>query len=306
LLITKKKILRERLLEIRENKIKVFKSFQDDILTTYDNPKTSFCNIIADNSAINPIKTILSTIKMPINLEKTVSNPSLEKFSSLTLRIPKKLKLIKYSTTLLAQVRVDTNESENNKQILSSRNLNENKLGHSLSIINDFYRTTPNIKQNAKPETVVPILTPKTKNGKVFFNNYFIKSIISSLDNLKSVTLDKIPNKLNVIDCLAMDNYDRIYHNFYKYSKLINKDANKFKSVSTYKFTAEKTSLEDLYSKDLIISNKFLKNQEVIRNIKLPPINRKKMDEEKQNRPKMHYIYKNMKMNKKSYSSLYI
>jgi hypothetical protein len=149
-----------------------------------------------------------------------------------------------------------------------------------------------------KIEKKKPPLTPKTKTGQIFFNNYFceIKSSIFGRSDVKEVTKDKNPTKVNVIDCLAMDNYDRMYNNFHKYAMIFKFDKNKLKNYSQYvnkKISNEKSTLEELYSKDLIITNKFIKSQEKL--ICLPNI-KKSMEEYKVRKsPKIHYTFNKMK-----------
>jgi hypothetical protein len=237
-------------------------------------------------------------LKSPLLLKNndTTHSNNLERNVSITKRIPQKLKLIKYSS-LLAYIKTDENEENTNIKPVTSRNRTQRKTTKRLNMITDFYNTTYNkpIKQQDHGRQ----LTPKAKKGQIYFNNYFVKSIASSLKNSNTVVKkDNLPHKINVIDCLAMDNYDRIYHNFYKYSKLLNQSTSKFKSVHISKLTYSKTSLEDLYSKDLIISNKFLKNRQSQVDV-LPLIKKKKVADEKNNRSKMHYIFKKINFNRK-------
>jgi hypothetical protein len=311
LLCTKKKILRDRLLEIRENRIKIFKSLQDDMINYNEShiEGRNFGNsIFRDNSHAYPNNvSMMSSFRGPIVIKSkdgTTGSTGMgevpERNSSLSKRIPQKLKLIKYSSTLLAYIKTDENVEEAVK--FTSRNRQPSrKVTKSLNMITEFYKTTT--QKLEKPVENGRQFTPKTKRGQSFFNNYFLKSIASSLENkTKDVTKDQLNHKVNVIDCLAMDNYDRVYHNFYKYSKIVNKHTEKFKSVSVAKLHGSKTSLEDLYSRDLIISNKFLKNESSRVNIKILPPIKKKVES---SRPQMHHIFKKIAVNRKT-QSLYI
>jgi hypothetical protein len=236
--------------------------------------------------------------------------------NSIHNRLPKNLKHIKYSALLTNEsIKIEASNNDlthlTSKLIESprivSRNATDLKLGKSVKALYDYFNTTSNFRpvKKAEPQPI-KILTPKTKKGQVFFNNCFVKSITDSIENnFKRVTKDKMPNKVNVIDCLAMDNYERVYNNFNKYSQLLRKDRlNKVRSISinpSCSTLAEKSSLEDLYSRDFIISNKFIKTQDQIRFMKvLPPVKKIKREDEMKYKPKMHYIFKKISNNLKT------
>jgi hypothetical protein len=305
----------DRLEKIRDNRIKVFNLFQDEELTNISTAKqttrvtlqqvkffkskntTSIntSNNALSNSMMRNFKSSVSISKKDKNITSNFFNREVNPFLNKSpFKFTSSIKMIPCTESPITN-RIATKKS--------TQKGSENFTVHySLEELPVFEK-----KETKK----IKPLTPKTKSGQTFFNNFFVEVGKTLVDNINTsmvaVTKDKIPRKLNVIDCLAMDNYDRIYNNFYKYAKILKFDkGNIQQNYSNYfknKFSLEKSTLEDLYSKDLIISNKFIKHQEKTSCCSLPPIKRK-IEDYKTKKPKFHYTFNKLKVKLKSSTQL--
>jgi hypothetical protein len=280
----------ERLNRIKESRIKIFNLFQQDNLT--------MPHYLAQRSLNETSNTKLSRTNYRSN---GLNN---KEYSNRNIFVNEVQPYFNKSPKLTTASRFITHNDTLNQIIRPMQNISTRKINNSsqffpLDELKLFDKKI--IKKN-------PPLTPKTKSGQVFFNSYFYDNNPSTdRPNIKEVTNDKILMKLNVIDCLAMDNYDRMYNKFNKYASIFKFDKNKIqKGYRTYinnKSGFEKSTLEQLYSKDLIITNKFIKSQEKL--LCLPSI--KKIEEYKQKKPKMHYTFNKIKEKLKySFNSLKI